>query len=87
MTDLEYMFCSKTMPGPSFVKWVGSKQYLPHKAVMGNEYGKPCQLLDICPGTCPPCRGVCVNVPTFIITLTQWSFVKLNTLHRVSSMY
>lgn len=50
MTDLEYMFGSKTMPGPSSVKWVESKQYLPHKAVVGSKYDKPCQLLNICPG-------------------------------------
>lgn len=56
------------MPGPSSVKLGESKQYLPHKAVVGSEYDKPCQLLDICPGICPPCRSVCVNVLTFIIT-------------------
>lgn len=68
MTDLEYIFYSKTMPGPSSVKWVESKQYLPHKVVVGSEYDKPCQLLDICPGKCPPCRSVSVNVLTFMIT-------------------
>ena len=48
---------------------------------------KPCELLDICPATCPLCGGFCVNIPIFIITKLKFPWNDSHTINNWQSWY